>query len=384
MAAFCKYCGKPLQDGEICTCPQAQAEAARMYQGQQPPQGYQQPPQGCQQPPQGYQLPPQGCQQPPQGYQQPPQSCQQPPQGYQQPPQGCQQPPQDYRQPQQPTAPNPVAVALRKVVPYLKSYFTAPVSAARDLMTQKDIALAAVLLCVQAIAGGLLLFSMVGSYLKNLPVVIGTPVLALLKPLIGNRIYSDLMDLTDSMEGPDLDTLDIRFSASFPMSLLFGILATAAAVAVFVLIAFAVSKLAGSGRSIQDTVVIAAAHTPMVTALLLLSFLFFLFVMPLGVIFLALATLTWVVLAVPALQTLAPNAAQGRFWISAIVGILAALLIGGWAAYTIGSASVGSATCRINRQSCTIKELREDVEDTLDRLGDMEFDDLMDLMGRFF
>lgn len=38
MASFCKYCGKPLQDGEICSCPQAQAEAAQQYQGQQPPQ----------------------------------------------------------------------------------------------------------------------------------------------------------------------------------------------------------------------------------------------------------------------------------------------------------------------------------------------------------
>ena len=46
MANFCKYCGKVLQDGEICTCPQAQAEAASRAQGQQPPPNfYQQQPQ---------------------------------------------------------------------------------------------------------------------------------------------------------------------------------------------------------------------------------------------------------------------------------------------------------------------------------------------------
>ena len=51
MANFCKYCGKVLQDGEICSCPQAQAEAAAQAQGQQPPPNfYQQPPQ-YQQPP---------------------------------------------------------------------------------------------------------------------------------------------------------------------------------------------------------------------------------------------------------------------------------------------------------------------------------------------
>ena len=42
MANFCKYCGKALQDGEICTCPQAQAEVAAA-QGQTPPGYYQQP-----------------------------------------------------------------------------------------------------------------------------------------------------------------------------------------------------------------------------------------------------------------------------------------------------------------------------------------------------
>ena len=47
MASFCKYCGKALQDGEICTCPQAQAEvAAAQAQGQTPPPpGYYQQPQ---------------------------------------------------------------------------------------------------------------------------------------------------------------------------------------------------------------------------------------------------------------------------------------------------------------------------------------------------
>ena len=49
MASFCKYCGRALQDGEICSCPQSQAEAAQQYQSQQPPQGYQLP--------QGYQPP---------------------------------------------------------------------------------------------------------------------------------------------------------------------------------------------------------------------------------------------------------------------------------------------------------------------------------------
>lgn len=143
--------------------------------------------------------------------------------------------------------------------------------------------------------------------------------------------------------------------------MIFGILAAAAAIAIFVVIVFAVSKIIGSNCSIQDAVVAAAAHTPIVTALMLVSFLFFLFFMPLGVIFLVIAMLAWMVLAIPTLQALAPNASQNRFWVCAIAGILAALLIGGFAAYSIGSVAVGSATYRDGKETYTIKEMREEL-----------------------
>ena len=52
MANFCKYCGKALQDGEICSCPQAQAEAAAPGQPQYKPPQPPQPPQPQYQPPQ--------------------------------------------------------------------------------------------------------------------------------------------------------------------------------------------------------------------------------------------------------------------------------------------------------------------------------------------
>ena len=314
MATFCKYCGKALQDGEICSCPQAQAEAAQQYQSQQP-----------QQPPQGYQQPPQG--------------------GYQMPPQG-------YQPPQQPAGPNPVVVALQKILPYLQSYFKAPVSAAQDLLARKDMIFAAVLLCVQIIVGGLLTFSCVGSYLSNIQLVMGGAEVIAVGPYYGDAMET-IMDLEDAevVKG---------FSANFFMSLIFGVLATAAVIAIFILIAFAVSKISGSGCSIQDVVIAAAAHSPLVTVLLLLSFICFFFLLPLGVIFLLAAMLAWMVLAIPTLQALAPNAPQGKFWISAFAGILVVLLVGTWAAYTIGSMSVGHATYKKGGKSHTINELRDE------------------------
>ena len=348
MATVCKYCGRPLQDGEICSCPQAQAEAAQMYQNQ----GYQQPPQGYQQP--SYQQP--GYQQPPQGYQQ---GYQQPPQGYQQ---GYQQPPQGY--PQQPAAPNPAGAAFKNLLPYLKSYIKAPMSTAQDLAARKDMIFAAVLLGIQIIVGGLLVFAMVGSYLKNIAIVILGPAVFLARPFIGGSVMDDLSDALEDM----VEDLDFKVSASIPMSLIFGILAAAIAIAFFVLVAFAISKISGSSSSIQDVVVASAAHSPIVTALLLLSFIFFLFFMPLGVIFLVFSILAWMVLAIPTLQVLAPNAPQSKFWCSAIVGVLLTLLVGGWLSYTVGSMAVEHATIKVDRESMTVKEMQEELEDSIDTL----------------
>ena len=44
-----------------------------------------------------------------------------------------------------------------------------------------------------------------------------------------------------------------------------------------------------------------------------------------------------------------------------LAGVLAALLIGGFAAYSIGSVAVGSATYRDGKETYTIKEMREEL-----------------------
>ena len=335
MANFCKYCGKALQDGEICSCPQAQAEAAQQYQDQQSSQGYQQPPQGYQQPPQDYQ---QGYQpqQPPQGYQQGYQP-QQPPQGYQQGyqpqqvPQGGYQ--QGYQQPQRPAGPNPFVIALQKILPYLQSYVKSPVNAARDLVAQKDLIFAGVLLGIQAIASGLALFGILQG--------------------LCNTINS-----VTSLFG------SVKMGAPILWSLIFGILASVAAMAIFIVIMFAAVKICGSGCTFVDIMIAAAAHTPFVSVLLLASFLLFLLFLPLGAAVFLAAMLAWMVLAVPTVQVFAPNSDQGKFWICVIVGVVLALLIGTWAATSLGGNAVGYMTV----DGKTFNELGRDIGDLLDNL----------------
>ena len=363
MANFCKYCGKALQDGEICSCPQAQAEAAQQYQDQQSSQGYQQSSQGYQQPPQGYQQgyqpqqPPQDYQQgyqpqqPPQGYQQGYQP-QQPPQGYQQGyqpqqvPQGGYQ--QGYQQPQRPAAPNPFVIALQKILPYLQSYVKSPVNAARDLVAQKDLIFAGVLLGIQAIATGLLLFGILQSVCGSI---------------------SGLMGFTGVLLGNS-----VSVSANIFMCLIFGILAAAAAIAIYVLIVFAVSKIMGANCTIQDAATAAAAHTPFVTVLLLAGFILCLLVLWLGLVVFMVAMLSWIVLTIPTVQVLAGNSDQGKFWICSIVGVLAALLIGGWASTNLGAMAVGYITVKSGNESMTINEMGQ-------QLGNL---DLEDILGELF
>ena len=326
MASFCKYCGKALQDGEICSCPQAQAEAAQQYQSQQP----QQPPQG------GYQQPPQGYQQPPQGYQQPPQGgYQQPPQGYQ-PPQGGYQQPTPGGYPQQPAAPNPFVIALQKILPYLKSYVKAPVSTAQSLIAQRDMVFAGVLLGIQAIASGLFLFGILQGLCNTINMVSG----------IGG----------------------VSFGASFFMSLIFGILAGAGAILVYVVLLFAMAKIVGSGCTFVDAMVASAAHVPFVCVLLLLSFLLLLLFMPLGLILYSASMVAWMMLTIPALQSLVSDSTKGKFWICLIVGLLLIQIIGAWVAFSLGSNAFGHMTVSAGGETHTFNELGRNIGDLLDRL----------------
>ena len=283
MANFCKYCGKALQDGEICTCPQAQAEAAQQYQGQPPqqdPQGYQ-PQEG---PFQGYQP-----QQPPQG-----------PQGY-----------QPSYQPQ-PAAPSPVAVGLKKIPDFLKSYIQAPVSAVQSLVNAKDVVVAGALLVVQVIVCGLLLISILSSMVES-----SGSVVAGLLALVMINVDSSMYFAGD----PNL-----------AIGMLMGMLMALIAVAIYVVVIFAAAKISGSQITITDAVVAAGGHSLCVTALLLLSFIAFFIMFDLGAILFAAAMLFWIVLTGPAIQSIAsPNATkEGSLWLCTALGVAIVVIVCGW------------------------------------------------------
>ena len=296
MANFCKYCGKALQDGEICSCPQAQAEAAQQFQGQQPQQSFQQPPQ------QGFQQSPQGYQQPPQGY----------------------QPPQGFQQPQQPAGPNPFVTGLQRIPAFLGNYLKAPVSAVQSLVNSKDVVVAGVLLCVQILLCGLLLFSGLKSMSDSYSAASS-----------GKDDYSKaavVMTAGLAAVNEDLTYSDVREGPSFPLSLLMGILIALICVIVYVVVIFAAAKIAGSRATFTDAIVAAGGHSLCVTVLMLLSFITFFMLFELGAIFFTAAMLFWLLLTGPAVQSIAPQNAvkEGTLWICLPLGVTIAVVLFGW------------------------------------------------------
>ena len=281
MANFCKYCGKALQDGEICSCPQAQAEAAQQFQGQQ------QPPQGFQQPPQGYQPPPQGYQPPPQGYQ----------------------------PPQQPAGPSPFVTGLQRIPSFLGNYFKAPVSAVQSLVNSRDVVVAGVLLCVQVLLCGLLMFSGLKSMVDS---VSGSD-----RSDLGTMILAGVALFNDNLK---------KDEASFGMSFLMGILVAIICIAVYVAVIFAVAKIAGSRASFTDALVAAGGHSFCVTVLMLLSFITFFMMFEIGAVLLVAAMLFWIVLTGPAVQSIAPPNAtkEGSLWICLTLGLVITVVFCGW------------------------------------------------------
>ena len=131
MAKFCTYCGKPLPESGVCDCEASQAA------GQQQPQE--------------------------------PQAQPQEPQGQPQQPQGQSQQPQG-----QPVSENVYVKKTKTVVsqsvPFVKEYWKEPMNATVKVLREKNLALAVVMMVVNAIVTGLLLFtcySKIGGALKD-------------------------------------------------------------------------------------------------------------------------------------------------------------------------------------------------------------------------
>lgn len=122
--AFCRYCGTQIEDGKICSCPQAQqaaAQAAPQVAPMQPPVAPVQPPVA----------------------------------------------------PAAPAAPNAISVAFKNLLPFVKSYVASPKAATKELVAKKDVVMASIFAAFHMLISILFFVSVLGTLKSSVLSIVG-------------------------------------------------------------------------------------------------------------------------------------------------------------------------------------------------------------------
>lgn len=392
---FCEYCGAPLEDGQLCTCPQAQqqqqeppttqSESAPVEQTppQQPatspeeqgysygqPQGDQttpeeqqpepmsQPSEPSSQPPEyNYQQPGADTQQNSYGYQQQPSGY-----GYQQPgPQqqsgyGYQQQPGGYGyQPQggqgQPGSQNAqqfaqmgrqvrdtTVHAAKSLKPFFAQYWASPVQAIRTAVAEKNLTVAVTLSVIRVVVVIALLWNVVGQVAGSIRSTIGP--LSSLGNLMGS---SSVMTVRGNPLG----------------SILFGLILAVVGMALFTLVLFALTRIFKSGGSILDMYIANSANGGVTTVVLFLAFVCAFFSLNVAVGLVVLACFTAVVCGSLSAQAVCGDQSSGMFWLCYLGGMLVILAVSWWIVPPCVIQTVGGITLTLDGSSITIREFLE-------------------------
>lgn len=392
---FCEYCGAPLEDGQLCTCPQAQqqqqeppttqSESAPVEQtppqqpatppeeqgysygqpqgdqttpeeqqpestvqpsepsGQPPEYNYQQPGADTQQNSYGYQQQPSGY-----GYQQPgPQ--QQSSYGYQQQPggygyqsqggqgqpgsQNAQQFAQMGRQVRDTTV-----HAAKSLKPFFAQYWASPVQAIRTAVAEKNLTVAVTLSVIRVVVVIALLWNVVGQVAGSIRSTIGP--LSSLGNLMGS---SSVMTVRGNPLG----------------SILFGLIIAVVGMALFTLVLFALTRIFKSGGSILDMYIANSANGGVTTVVLFLAFVCAFFSLNVAVGLVVLACFTAVVCGSLSAQAVCGDQSSGMFWLCYLGGMLVILAVSWWIVPPCVIQTVGGITLTLDGSSITIREFLE-------------------------
>ena len=388
---FCEYCGAPLEDGQLCTCPQAQQqqqeppttqpESAPVKQtppqqpttppeeqgysygqpqddqpngqeptgqptepsGQPPEYNYQQPGADTQQNSYGYQQQPSGY-----GYQQPgPQQqssygYQQQPGGYGYQPQGGQsqqgsQNAQQFAQMGRQVRDTTVHAA-KSLKPFFAQYWASPVQAIRTAVAEKNLTVAITLSVIRVVVVIALLWNVVGQVAGSIRSTIGP--LSSLGNLMGS---SSVMTVRGNPLG----------------SILFGLIIAVVGMALFTLVLFALTRILKSGGSILDMYIANSANGGVTTVVLFLAFVCAFFSLNMAVGLVVLACFTAVVCGSLSAQAVCGDQSSGMFWLCYLGGMLVILAVSWWIVPPCVIQTVGGITLTLDGSSITIREFLE-------------------------
>lgn len=384
---FCEYCGAPLEDGQTCTCPQAQQqqeppmaqpESAPVEQtppqqptippeeqgysygqpqgdqpngqeptgqptepsGQPPEYNYQQPGSDTQQNSYGYQQQPSGY-----GYQQPgPQ--QQPGYGYQQQPGGYGYQPQGGQSQQGNQNAQQFAQmgrqvrdttvhAAKSLKPFFAQYWASPVQAIRTAVAEKNLTVAITLSVIRVVVVIALLWNVVGQVAGSIRGTVGA--LSGLGNMMGS---SAVMTVRGNPLG----------------SILFGLIIAVVGMALFTLVLFALTRILKSGGSILDMYIANSANGGVTTVVLFLAFVCAFFSLNVAVGLVVLACFTAVVCGSLSAQAVCGDQSSGMFWLCYLGGMLVILAVSWWIVPPCVIQAVGGITLSLDGSSITIRE----------------------------
>ena len=387
---FCEYCGAPLEDGQTCTCPQAQQqqeppmtqpESAPVEQtppqqpttppeeqgysygqpqddqpngqeptgqptepsGQPPEYNYQQPGADTQQNSYGYQQQPSGY-----GYQQPgPQQqssygYQQQPGGYGYQPQGGQsqqgsQNAQQFAQMGRQVRDTTVHAA-KSLKPFFAQYWASPVQAIRTAVAEKNLTVAITLSVIRVVVVIALLWNVVGQVAGSIRGTVGA--LSGLGNLMGS---SAVMTVRGNPLG----------------SILFGLIIAVVGMALFTLVLFALTRILKSGGSILDMYIANSANGGVTTVVLFLAFVCAFFSLNVAVGLVVLACFTTEVCGSLSAQAVCGDQSSGMFWLCYLGGMLVILAVSWWIVPPCVIQAVGGITLSLDGSSITIREFLE-------------------------
>ena len=262
---------------------------------------------------------------------------------------------QPQSQPQQTTAPaapsveSPMSIVFKKFKQYIASYISNPEQAVRSVMAEEyDFTLPIVLTTIRLLAMGLAIYSLLSKTCKVVFAFITTSILR----------YSSSAEI-----------LTANLTASLSKCLFFGALIAAMGMFLFIVMLYALVRIQHGEAAFSDIFKVSAANGVPTSALLLLSFLLS-FISPIpGMVFIALAMLSWIISGLRTAQIVSPNSSTGAFCLLYFVGVVLIIFIGYYVIPPLNSQAVGGITASYMGESIAL----QDVFDTISKNFKSEF-----------
>ena len=242
----------------------------------------------------------------------------------------------NYAVPPMEKKPSLFVITLKNLWPMVRAYFKSPTDLTKSALEMNDIMMAIVLLVIQVLAGGLVLFGFLFKCCWKIQTLIATT--------YGYFSYGDATTIP-------------AIRAPFFPSLFFGLLMSVVFIGVFVLVMFAVLKILKSSATLKETFIACGINSVFVSCLMLAGFLLSFLSISLGLILFLASFISWIVMGLVVLHSLTPETTSSKGRIFYILAVFATCLVAGFIASKLFGFAVGFLTISYQGTKATLNSL---------------------------